>query len=58
MTVLKDDVKRENASKAVARAVKAIIGAVYYDGGLDAARNVMMQLGLVIKPPSHRPSTW
>jgi dsRNA-specific ribonuclease len=33
----------------IARAVKAIIGAVYFDGGFEAARGVMAQLMLAIQ---------
>jgi dsRNA-specific ribonuclease len=40
----------EDPSRTAARAMRAIIGAIYYDGGLQAARRVMAELGLIIKP--------
>jgi dsRNA-specific ribonuclease len=49
-SVVKDDASREDPSRTAARAMRAIIGAIYYDGGLQAARRVMAELGLIIKP--------
>ncbi|RDL32944.1 uncharacterized protein BP5553_08383 [Venustampulla echinocandica] len=49
--LLKDDVQREDPSRTIARAVCAIIGAAYYDGGLEAAKGVMAELDLVINMP-------
>ncbi|KAL3422214.1 RNase [Phlyctema vagabunda] len=48
-TVVKDDVKREDTSVTIARALVAIIGAVFYDGGLVAVRKVMVDLGLEVR---------
>lgn len=48
--VVKDDATREDPSRTAARAMRAIVGAIYYDGGLQAARRVMAELGLIIKP--------
>lgn len=50
-SLLKDDVVREDPSRTIARAMRAIIGAVYYDGQLAAARRVMAELDLIIKLP-------
>lgn len=49
-SLVKDDASREDPSRTAARAMRAIVGAVYYDGGLAAARRMMAQLGLIIKP--------
>lgn len=49
-SLIKDDTLREDPSRTAARAVRAIIGAVYYDSGLQAARRVMAELSLIIKP--------
>jgi len=35
--------------KTIARAVKAVIGAVYWDGELEAVKNVMRQLDISIE---------
>ncbi|KAN0093650.1 Ribonuclease III domain containing protein [Hyaloscypha variabilis] len=48
--LMKDDASREDPSRTAARAMRAIVGAVYYDGGLQAARRVIAELGLIIKP--------
>lgn len=37
-----------NKEETVARALKAIIGAVYYDGGFLEAKRVLVGLGLVV----------
>ncbi|KAG4433972.1 hypothetical protein IFR05_010552 [Cadophora sp. M221] len=47
--LLVDDAKTEDATKTIERAMQAIIGAVYFDGGFEAARRTMAQLGLTIK---------
>ncbi|KAK0115591.1 hypothetical protein ONS95_000136 [Cadophora gregata] len=47
--LLVDDVRTEDATRTIERAMQAIIGAVYFDGGFEAARRVMAQLGLTIK---------
>ncbi|KAF4618379.1 hypothetical protein G7Y89_g14923 [Cudoniella acicularis] len=49
--LLKDDVQREDPSRIIARAMKAIIGAVFWDGGLEAATKVMKELQLTIVSP-------
>jgi dsRNA-specific ribonuclease len=48
--LVKDDASREDPSRTATRAMRAIVGAVYYDGGLRAARRVVAELGLIIKP--------
>jgi len=50
LSLMKDDISREDPSRTAARAMRAVIGAVYYDGGLQAARRVMAELALIIKP--------
>lgn len=47
--MLKEDVQSEDQTRTVARAMRAIIGAVYYDGGMDGVRRVMEGLGLLVK---------
>jgi hypothetical protein len=49
--VLRKDVQAvgHGGDRLIARAVKAIIGAVYSDGGYDTVRRVMAQLGLSIR---------
>lgn len=54
MALLKKDLQSEDTSRTIARAIKAIIGAVYYDGGLDAARRMMDSLSLTIRGRGHR----
>lgn len=49
LRMLKEDVQFEDPSRTVARAMRAILGAVYYDGGLGCVVKVMKELGLVIK---------
>jgi dsRNA-specific ribonuclease len=49
-SVVKDDASREDPSRTAARAIRAIIGAIYYDGGLQSARRVMAEMGFSIKP--------
>ena len=49
--LLKDDARREDPIRTLERAMKAVIGAVYYDGGLEGARLVMGNLDLLIKVP-------
>jgi hypothetical protein len=51
LSMMKDDAQRENPTRTIARAIRAIIGAVYYDGGFQAARRVLSQLDLIIKSP-------
>lgn len=48
IALLKDDVKREDPIRTIARAMRAIIAAVYYDGGLDAARRVMHNMSMTL----------
>lgn len=50
LELLKEDVQNvgHERGKQIARAMKAIIGAVYFDGGYEAARRVMAQLSLTI----------
>jgi dsRNA-specific ribonuclease len=50
-SLLKEDAQGEDPSRTIARAIKAIIGAVYYDGGLQAAQRVMSGMDLILKPP-------
>ncbi|KAG9230839.1 hypothetical protein BJ875DRAFT_471050 [Amylocarpus encephaloides] len=47
----KDDIKREHGTVSISRGIEAIVGAVYYDGGIDPARQVMANLDLIIKMP-------
>jgi len=49
--LIKEDVQGEDRTRTAARAIKAIVGAVYYDGGFLAARKVMEDLDLTIKMP-------
>lgn len=51
--VLREDVQAvgHDGDRLIARAIKAIIGAAYFDGGFDAVRIVMAQLGLSIQAP-------
>jgi hypothetical protein len=49
--LMKDDVQREDPSRTIQRAICAIVGAVYYDGGLEAARRLLAGLNLIIKLP-------
>ncbi|KAH8813122.1 ribonuclease III domain-containing protein [Xylogone sp. PMI_703] len=51
LALLKEDVQTEDRSRTVARAMRAIIGAVFYDGGLEAVRKVMGILDLSFKAP-------
>ena len=51
-SLLKADGQREDPSRTLARALMAMIGAMYYiqyDGGLEAARKVIVGFGLEIK---------
>jgi dsRNA-specific ribonuclease len=41
--------------RTIANGIKAIIGAVYFDGGFESARRVMAQFGLIIKVPKPAP---
>ena len=45
-----------NPMRAIATGIRAIVGAVYYDGGYDSARRVMAQFGLTIKLPEPKPA--
>lgn len=54
LALLKDDVQREDPSRTVARAMRAIAGAIYYDGELDEVRKFMHKLNLTILPPKSR----
>ena len=47
--LMKDDMQREDPSRTIHRAMCAIVGAVYYDGGLQAARRLLAELDLIIK---------
>ena len=49
LKMLIDDAATEDPTRTIERAMKAIIGAVYFDGGFEAARRVMAHLGLTIK---------
>lgn len=49
-SLMADDAKRDPPNRMVTKAIRAIIGAVYYDGVFEAARRVMCQLELIIKP--------
>ena len=55
LALFKDDFKRASAgadsSRQIANGIMAIIGATHFDGGIDSARRVMAQLGLIIKLP-------
>lgn len=46
LVMVKDDLKSETKDRVIARAMRALIGAVYYDGGLEAAKRVMAELRL------------
>lgn len=49
------DLKRAKAGKeeqkVIATAMRAIMAAVYYDGGLDAAKRLMQRFGFLIAMP-------
>jgi dsRNA-specific ribonuclease len=49
--LIKDDIQNvgHDQNRQIARAIKAIIGAVYFDGGFEAARRVMAVLRLTIQ---------
>ena len=47
--LLVDDARTEDATRTIERAMQAVIGAVYFDGGFETARRVMAQLCLMIK---------
>lgn len=51
--LLADDLKGTGAdpTRTIANGIKAIIGAVYFDGGLDNAKRVMAHFDLIIKLP-------
>lgn len=49
-----DDWRRGWPEKVIAKAMQALIGAVYYDGGFLAARRAMVGLDLIIKPPGRQ----
>ncbi|APA09637.1 hypothetical protein sscle_05g044070 [Sclerotinia sclerotiorum 1980 UF-70] len=52
--LVKEDT-REDSTRAISRAVKAVIGAVYLDGGIENAKKVMENLQMGIKlPPGSR----
>lgn len=51
--LVKDDIAREDPTRTVARAAKAVVGAVYFDGGYSAVRMVMEVLDLVIRVPNN-----
>lgn len=44
-----EDATTEDATRTIERAMNAIIGAVYFDSGFEAARRAMAHLGLTIK---------
>ena len=51
--LIKADAKNvgKDSGRTTASGIRAIIGAVYFDGGLDAVKRVMAHLGLIIKLP-------
>ena len=49
--LLKEDAHFEYPDRVIARGVKAIIGAVYFDGGYQAVRRTMVALSLAIRLP-------
>ncbi|KAH6669541.1 hypothetical protein B0J14DRAFT_703484 [Halenospora varia] len=51
LKVFVDDVRREDPVWTISRGVKAVVGAVFLDGGLEVAVRVMGELGLVIGGP-------
>ncbi|KAJ8066249.1 hypothetical protein OCU04_005331 [Sclerotinia nivalis] len=52
--LVKED-SREDSTRVISRAVKAVIGAVYLDGGVESAKKVMENLQMGIKlPPGSR----
>lgn len=48
LKMLKEDVKTEDPSRTVARGVSAVLGAVYYDGGVENVAKVMGTLKIKI----------
>ncbi|KAA8575081.1 hypothetical protein EYC84_004297 [Monilinia fructicola] len=48
--LIKEDL-REDSTRIVSRAVKAVIGAVFLDGGMDSAKKVMENLQMGIRMP-------
>lgn len=46
----------KDAPRVIATGIKAIIGAVHLDSGLDSARRVMVQLEVIIKLPEPKPA--
>jgi hypothetical protein len=46
LTILKEDLQFEDPSRTIARGVKAIVGAVHYDGGIGEVRLIMKELGI------------
>jgi dsRNA-specific ribonuclease len=56
LSLLKEDVKGvgHDKTRTIARAVKAIIGAIYFDQGFGWVKNVMFNFGLTILMPEER----
>ncbi|KAF7938836.1 uncharacterized protein EAE98_001174 [Botrytis deweyae] len=53
--LVKEDTREDN-TRVVSRAVKAVIGAVYLDGGIESAKKIMenLQMGIKLPPGSRR----
>ncbi|TGO11803.1 hypothetical protein BTUL_0101g00240 [Botrytis tulipae] len=53
--LVKEDT-REDTTRIISRAVKAVIGAVYLDGGIESAKKIMenLQMGIKLPPGSGR----
>ncbi|TEY40048.1 hypothetical protein BOTCAL_0439g00060 [Botryotinia calthae] len=55
MELVKEDTREDN-TRVISRAVKAVIGAVYLDGGIESAKKIMenLQMGIKLPPRSKR----
>ncbi|KAF7911092.1 uncharacterized protein EAF01_002600 [Botrytis porri] len=53
--LVKEDT-REDSTRVIGRAVKAVIGAVYLDGGIESVKKIMenLQMGIKLPPGSRR----
>ncbi|KAF7960838.1 hypothetical protein EAE96_000510 [Botrytis aclada] len=53
--LVKEDTREDN-SRVISRAVKAVIGAVYLDGGIESVKRIMenLQMGIKLPPGSRR----
>ncbi|THV54411.1 hypothetical protein BGAL_0027g00220 [Botrytis galanthina] len=53
--LVKEDTREDN-TRVISRAVKAVIGAVYLDGGIESAKKIMenLQMGIKLPPGSRR----